>query len=134
MVGVAPERLKALVPVSAGCGLRWGEVIELRRKDIGPGCEIIYVVRGATHRKGEMSARLLRIRYRCCNGFVSHLGDTSNPEKNHRLEPNCQGRLRCPHPDRSGLAGSEIEGLTQIVNARMSVIDADVWFRLTRPG
>jgi integrase len=31
---VQPERLKALILVSAWCGLRWGEVIELRRKDM----------------------------------------------------------------------------------------------------
>ena len=34
-----PEHYKALVLISAWCGLRWGEVIELRRKDIGAGCE-----------------------------------------------------------------------------------------------
>ncbi|MGO9155260.1 tyrosine-type recombinase/integrase [Mycobacterium sp.] len=50
---VQPERLKALVLVSAWCGLRWGEVIELRRKDIGPGCEVINVSRGVTHRKKQ---------------------------------------------------------------------------------
>jgi integrase len=45
-----PERLKALVLVTAWCGLRWGEVIELRRKDIAPDCSVITVGRGATHR------------------------------------------------------------------------------------
>jgi integrase len=29
-----PERLKAAILVSAWCGVRWGELIELRRKDI----------------------------------------------------------------------------------------------------
>jgi integrase len=48
--GIEPERLRALVLVSAWCGLRWGEVIELKRKDIGKGCEVILVSRAATHR------------------------------------------------------------------------------------
>jgi len=49
---IRPERLRALVLVSAWCGLRWGEVIELRRKDIGKGCEVISVARAVTHRSG----------------------------------------------------------------------------------
>jgi integrase len=47
-----PERLKALVLVSAWCGLRWGEVIELRRRDIDNDAEVIFVGRAATHRGG----------------------------------------------------------------------------------
>lgn len=47
-----PERYKALVLVSAWCGLRFGEAIELRRKDIENDAEVIYIRRGATHRKG----------------------------------------------------------------------------------
>lgn len=49
---IEPEQLRALVLVSAWCGLRWGEVIELRRKDIDASCEVIYVGRAATHRGG----------------------------------------------------------------------------------
>jgi integrase len=45
-----PENLRALVLISAWCGLRWGEVIELRRKDISAGCETISVNRAVTHR------------------------------------------------------------------------------------
>jgi integrase len=47
---IRPERLRCLVLISAWCGLRWGEVIELKRKDIGKGCEVIFVSRAATHR------------------------------------------------------------------------------------
>ncbi|HEY2502018.1 MAG TPA: site-specific integrase [Mycobacterium sp.] len=49
---ITPERFKAMVLITAWCGLRWGEVIELRRKDIGPGCESIIVTRAVTHRQG----------------------------------------------------------------------------------
>lgn len=45
-----PERLRALVLVSAWCGLRWGEVTELRRKDIENDAEVIFVRGAVTHR------------------------------------------------------------------------------------
>ena len=45
-----PERYKALILISAWCGLRWGEVIELRRKDID--VDVLFVGRGATHQGG----------------------------------------------------------------------------------
>jgi integrase len=48
---IRPE-MRTLVLISAWCGLRWGEVTELRRKDIGEGAEIITVSRGVTHRDG----------------------------------------------------------------------------------
>lgn len=46
-------KFRALVLISAWCGLRFGEVIELRRKDIGIGCEIITIARGVTHRSTD---------------------------------------------------------------------------------
>ncbi|MGY4712892.1 tyrosine-type recombinase/integrase [Mycolicibacterium sp. CBM1] len=50
---IRPARLRALVLLSAWCGLRWGEVSELRRKDVGAGCELLTVARGVTRRDGE---------------------------------------------------------------------------------
>jgi integrase len=38
------------VLIASWCGLRWGEVIELRRSDISAGCESISVARAVTHR------------------------------------------------------------------------------------
>jgi integrase len=52
-LAIRPERLKCLVLVSAWCGLRWGEVTELRRKDIDAECAVITVARGVTHRKKQ---------------------------------------------------------------------------------
>ena len=46
-------KFKAYVLISAWCGLRFGEVIELRRKDISDGFEIISVSRGMTHGGGR---------------------------------------------------------------------------------
>jgi integrase len=48
-----PERFKALILLKAWCGLRWGEVIELQRGDLDNDAEVVYISRGATHRKGQ---------------------------------------------------------------------------------
>jgi len=50
LADAVPERLKAAILVSAWCGVRWGELIELRRRDIDVDAEVLYVGRGATHR------------------------------------------------------------------------------------
>lgn len=49
---IRPQRLKALVLLSAWGALRFGEATELRRKDIGEGAESVTVSRGVTHRNG----------------------------------------------------------------------------------
>jgi integrase len=49
---ITPDRLKALVLLSAWCGVRWGEVSELRRKDVGEECEVLTVARAVTRRDG----------------------------------------------------------------------------------
>lgn len=52
-VTVQPPQLRAAVLILGWCGPRWGELIELRRKDISPDCSVIHVARGATHRNRE---------------------------------------------------------------------------------
>ena len=47
---IKPERLRCFVLVAAWCGLRWGEIIELRRKDISDTWDVIAVSRSVTHR------------------------------------------------------------------------------------
>lgn len=49
---IRPE-LRALILVAAWCGPRWGELVELRRRDVGKDCATITIARGATHRQGE---------------------------------------------------------------------------------
>jgi integrase len=49
---IEPDRLRALVLVLAWCGPRWGEAIELRRKDLSADCSVLTIARGATHRSG----------------------------------------------------------------------------------
>jgi integrase len=50
---IKPERLRTLVLVLAWCGLRWGEAIELRRKDISEGGKAIRIGRAVTHRRDD---------------------------------------------------------------------------------
>ena len=47
---VTPPKMRAFVLVSAWCGLRFGEAVELRRKDVDPDCTLIGVSRAVTHR------------------------------------------------------------------------------------
>lgn len=46
-------RFKALVLLAGWCGLRYGEVSELRRKDFNADCSVVSVSRGVTHRQGQ---------------------------------------------------------------------------------
>jgi integrase len=50
-----PDQLKALLLISAWAGLRWGEAVELRRRDFNVACDEIDVTRAFTHRAGQCS-------------------------------------------------------------------------------
>lgn len=52
-LAIQPVNLKALVLVSAWCGLRFGEVSALTRADISAGGSVITVSRAVTHTKGQ---------------------------------------------------------------------------------
>jgi len=49
-------QLKALVLLAAWCGLRFGEVSELRRKDVNSECSVLTVTRAVTHRSDPNAA------------------------------------------------------------------------------
>jgi integrase len=49
---IKPERLRALILVMAWVGVRWGEAIELQRRDVAEGAKAIRVSRAVTHRDG----------------------------------------------------------------------------------
>ena len=51
-----PERLRAAVMISAWCALRYGELAELRRKDIDPEQKLIKVRRAVTFPPGGMAS------------------------------------------------------------------------------
>jgi integrase len=50
-------KFRALVIVSAWCGLRYGEVLELRRKDVDVDCETVSVSGDVTHRASADGSR-----------------------------------------------------------------------------
>lgn len=47
------EKYRALVLISAWCGLRWGEVTELRHADFDADCAVITVERAVVHSGGK---------------------------------------------------------------------------------
>ena len=47
---IEPKQFSALVLVIGWCGLRYGEVTELRRRDLEPDGSVIHVARAVTHR------------------------------------------------------------------------------------
>ena len=49
-VAEMPEQYRAIVLLAAWCGLRWGEVIELRRREVSAGCEVLTIARAVTHK------------------------------------------------------------------------------------
>ena len=53
LVAEMPEELRAGVLLSAWCGLRYGELAELRRKDIEPDASVLHVRRGVVYVGGE---------------------------------------------------------------------------------
>lgn len=53
LADAAPDNRRALILLAAWCGLRWGEVSELRRRDLSEGCEILTVARAVTRRDGQ---------------------------------------------------------------------------------
>lgn len=52
-LAIRPANLKALVLISAWCGLRWGEVSALTRADVSADGTLITVAGAVTHTKGQ---------------------------------------------------------------------------------
>lgn len=50
LADVIEPRLRALILIAAWCGPRFGEVSELRRKDLSEDCSILTISRAVTHR------------------------------------------------------------------------------------
>jgi integrase len=54
LVANMPERLQLMTLLAAWCGLRFGELTELRRKDVDTRAGILHVRRGVTRVDGEL--------------------------------------------------------------------------------
>lgn len=53
LVAAMPQRYKAMTLLAAWCGLRFGEVVELRRKDVDLTNGVLHVRRGVVRAAGE---------------------------------------------------------------------------------
>lgn len=53
LAGKMPERLRALILLAGWCGLRQGELFELRRRDLDLDSAVVAVERGVTRVKGQ---------------------------------------------------------------------------------
>lgn len=86
-------RWRALVLLSAWCGLRWGEIAELRRSDIGSGCESVTISRAVNHRSRTCTidttksdkARTVVIPPHIRADVKAHLDTATKPESNALL-------------------------------------------------
>jgi integrase len=108
------ERWRALVLLSAWCGLRWGEVIELRRHDFGSGCETVTIWRGVTHRSGVCTVgstksdanRIVVIPPHIRADVKTHLDTYTKPESNALLFVPVRGGF---HLDNKSFADSYLK-------------------------
>lgn len=96
---IKPDRLKALVLISAWCGLRWGEVSELRRKDVSADASVLAVARAVTRRDRQYRVdtpksglgRAVVIPPHIREGIRAHLENNVGPEPDALLFPSAHG-------------------------------------------
>ena len=101
-------QLRAAVLIGAWCGLRFGELVELRRHDIAPDGSVISVGRGVTHRAKECSIstpksgkpRRVAVPWHIAPDIAEHLAQWTDADADALLFP---GALTaCGHlPDRT---------------------------------
>lgn len=53
LVDAMPDRLKMMTLLAAWCGLRFGELAELRRKDVDLTAQVLYIRRAVTRANGQ---------------------------------------------------------------------------------
>lgn len=98
-LAIQPANLKALVLVSAWCGLRWGEVSALTRADVSADGTVITVARAVTHTKGECHVattksdrvRTVIVPPHIVPDLVDHLAHNVGPKRDALLFPPARG-------------------------------------------
>ncbi|CQD10677.1 phage integrase family protein [Mycobacterium europaeum] len=104
-LAIQPGSLKALVLISAWCGLRWGEVSALTRADVSTDCSVITVARAVTHTKGKCHVattksdrvRTVIVPPHVVPDLVDHLAHHVGPKSDALLFPGARGcHLRQP--------------------------------------
>ncbi len=96
IVAAIPSRYKLMVLIAAWCGLRFGELVELRRSDIDTTNRTICVERGASLAFGEVvigtpktdaGRRVVAIPPHLIAAFDAHLSTQIGPERHALLFP-----------------------------------------------
>jgi integrase len=91
IAGAVPPRYKAMILLAAWCGLRFGELTELRRRDIDPSASILHVERAwilvdGNHIVGdpktEAGKRTVHVPPHIVAELQSHLRDYVGPDPN----------------------------------------------------
>jgi integrase len=104
-LAIQPVNLKALVLISAWCGLRWGEVTALTRADVSADCEVITVAHAVTHTKGQCHmattksdrVRTVIVPPHIVPDLADHLAHHAGPKGDALLFPAAKGcHLRQP--------------------------------------
>lgn len=100
LVDAMPERFQLMILLAAWCGLRYGEVAELRRRDLDVPGLTVHVSRGVTWLKGETvigtpkshaGDRVVAIPKSMKKVIVRHLADHTDPEVDALLFPATAG-------------------------------------------
>lgn len=96
----APEEYRMAVLLAGWCALRFGEVFELRRKDIGADGSTIAVTRAVTHRDGNTwvgapkanSVRTVSVPPHLQADLLAHITDHAAPGTGGLLFPGPRGK------------------------------------------
>jgi integrase len=100
-----PPRLRLLVLLAAWCGLRYGELAELRRADIDPVSGVLHIRRGVVRVKGGYVAgepksaagiRDVTIQESLLPDVTDHLAEHTGPAPDALLFPGKQGGYLSP--------------------------------------
>lgn len=92
-----PDKYRALILIAAWCGLRWGEVSELRRKDLDLRAMTVRVERAVVWRKGQPTVgvpksragvRTVAMPPNLRPALTRHLKEHAMPGENGLLFPN----------------------------------------------
>lgn len=105
IVGAMPDRYRTMVLLAAWCGLRFGELAELRRQDIDTEAGLIRVQRGVTRADGQIvvgdpksqaGKRTVAVPPHLMETLVEHLGKHVQAPRDSLIFPARNGRHMAP--------------------------------------
>lgn len=105
IVEQVPERYRAMILLAAWCGLRFGELTELRRKDLDLADARVHVLRGVTRGNGEVwvgepksqaGKRSVTMPANVVQAVRTHLSQHTEPSREALLFPGRNGLHMTP--------------------------------------